>query len=270
MKIHEKKGPRWPLLLLFLALCLFLLGHVDLLSEPPAAAPAWENRTAAGTGNIASARGTPAAFRLKAEYLSQLPELPTGCEAVAAVMALRFAGVETEPLAFVEDYLPLGDAPHWEGEELVGCDPRLAFPGDPRSESGWGCYAPVIRRAMEALLADRDESGLAVHDLCGSSLAELCRDWVGNGVPVLVWGTIGMAEPEEDAVFRIEGTDETFQWLYPLHCLLLIGWDETGYLFHDPLAGENLHYSAADAERSYTALGCQALALSRNQSGSSR
>ena len=82
---------------------------------------------------------------LDVPFLSQLPEFPTGCESVSAVMALQYLGIDLSPGEFVDRYLPLGDAPH-QGEDgvLTGCDPSEAFPGDPRSESGWGCFAPVI------------------------------------------------------------------------------------------------------------------------------
>ncbi len=198
---------------------------------------------------------------LDVPFLSQTEEWPTGCESVCAVMALQYAGVDVSVEKFVDEFLPLGEAPHWDANgTLVGCDPRKEFPGDPRSQDGWGCYAPVIRDAVQRLL-ESGEEGLSVEDLTGQTLDSLCGDWVSQGTPVLVWATIGMEEPAADAVFAIQGTGETFQWIYPMHCLLLVGWNREGYFFNDPLEGKNIFYNREDVQRAFQALGQQALAV---------
>ena len=82
-------------------------------------------------------------------YISQLPTLPTGCESAGAAMLLNYYGCTVTAEEFASYYLPTGDAPHTdENGKLIGCDPWEAFPGDPFSETGWGCYSTVIERAM--------------------------------------------------------------------------------------------------------------------------
>jgi len=200
-------------------------------------------------------------FLLDIPFISQEGNWPTGCESVCAVMALQYNGVDITVDGFIDGYLPLGNAPYEEDGTLFGCDPRRAFPGDPRSELGWGCYAPVILEAAKQLLREREEPSLSMADLSGQSLESLCEEYVAKEIPVLIWATIGMEEPTEDIVFLIEDTGEEFQWIYPLHCLLLVGWDDSGYLFNDPMAGKAVHYSKSAVELAYNTLGKQALAV---------
>ena len=61
--------------------------------------------------------------------------------------------------------------------------------------------------------------------------------------------------PVEDVVFLIEGTGEAFTWIYPLHCVLLVGSDSSGYYFNDPLGQKAMYYPRAAVERAYAGLG---------------
>lgn len=194
--------------------------------------------------------------------IDQSESWPTGCESVCAVMALRYAGVEITVDEFIDGYLPLGNPPYQDREgNWVGCDPRQAFPGDPRSADGWGCYAPVIQSAVKNLLLDREIDSLSVRDLSGQDLDALCETYIKEGTPVLVWATIDMEEPQISNSFFLEDTWEEFQWVYPMHCLLLVGWDENGYYFNDPLAGQAVFYEKEAVEQAYAGLGRQALAI---------
>ena len=186
------------------------------------------------------------------------PEFPTGCESVSSVMALQYLGIDLSPGEFVDRYLPLGDAPH-QGEDgvLTGCDPSEAFPGDPRSESGWGCFAPVILSALEQASQGRYET----RDLTGESLETLCSQYLADGTPVLVWVTIDMAPASEGDTWLLESSGEPFTWIEPLHCAVLVGWDDTSYYLNDPLAEKNTAYPRDDVETAYKAMGSQAIAL---------
>lgn len=201
-------------------------------------------------------------FLLDVPFIDQRESWPTGCESVSAVMVLQYFGAEITVDEFIDGYLPLGDAP-WENEEgiLVGCDPRLAFSGDPRTEGGWGCYAPVICSSLERLLEERPGLRFVVEAPEGLSLEKLCETYVGAGTPVLVWATVGMEPLQSDVTVILEETGEEFTWLYPMHCLLLVGWDETGYYFNDPMAGKQAYYAKTDAERAYEGMGSQAVVL---------
>lgn len=233
----------------------------------------------AALGGIMGCRGQPpskTAAGKKAEVrtpveatcLSQREEFPTGCESVTAVMALNYAGVDISAGDFVDLYLPKGSAPHPAEEggginaeaKLFCGDPELCFLGDPRSEDGWGCYAPAIESALLAVLEEYD-SQLEVVNLCGQSLEELAEEYIAKGTPVMVWATQGMAEPVRGETLTVEGSGRQFDWIRPEHCLLLVGEREDEYLFNDPLERETVAYDKKAAQRAYEALGSQALAI---------
>lgn len=198
---------------------------------------------------------------MNAPFIDQREKYPTGCESVSAVMALQYLGMEITPEEFMDSYLPRGNAPYTNGEgELVGCDPRKAFPGDPYSQEGWGCYAPVIEKAVQEAGAG---FGISAAALTGESLEVLCRDYVAEGIPVLLWASIGMAPVTQGDTWRIEGSEEYFTWLQPLHCMLLTGWDEENYYFNDPMVGKNTAYPRAAVRAAYEALGEQSVIVGK-------
>ena len=211
---------------------------------------------------VEASPGRERGYCVDAPYLDQREKYPTGCESVCAVMDLQYYGVDLSVEEFIDNYLPLGDAPHVDGQgNYVGCDPREAFPGNPYEESGWGCYSPVIEKALVRALEDSGRKDLAVARLDGSTLEDLYGRYVSQGVPVLLWATIGMEEPVVSQTFTIQGTGEAFDWVYPMHCLLWVGEAGDSWLFHDPLAGEAAPYRKDRVERAYQGLGCQAVAL---------
>lgn len=191
-------------------------------------------------------------------YISQLPTLPTGCESAGAAMLLNYCGFSITAEEFASAYLPLGDAPHEnDSGDLVGCDPWRAFPGDPFSEHGWGCYSTVIERAMNEYLTNTD---YRAERLSGVSLRRL-RKYIDSGIPVLIWATIDMQTPTEDTVWTVPETGREITWIYPMHALVLTGYDKNGYYFNDPLAGQDVYYDKDNVETAYTALFEQAIVL---------
>lgn len=196
------------------------------------------------------------------DYIDQKERYPTACESVSAVMALRHGGMDISVEEFIDDWLPKGSAPEdKDGSGVyVSSDPNLAFMGNPYSENGWGCYAPVIKEALDKLLAAKGSAREAV-DLTGEDLEKLCEDYIAWGTPVIVWATAFMAEPQYGLSITAEETGRWFDWITPEHCMVLVGADETHYYFNDPLAGKAVKYEKAEAERAYDGLGKQALAI---------
>lgn len=192
-------------------------------------------------------------------FYSQIGEFPTGCEGVSAAMLLGYYGMDVAPGEFIDGFLPLGDAPYETDDgQWAGCDPWEAFPGDPRSEYGWGCYSTVIEGALNAFLSDTE---YRAERFSGVSLDSLCAEYIDNGDPVLVWATIDMDPPHTGLTWTVPETGQEITWIGPMHCLVLIGYDDTGYIFNDPLAGEAVHYERAAVEEAYEALYAQAVVL---------
>lgn len=190
-------------------------------------------------------------------FISQLIKYPTGCESVSTVMALQYLGCSITPEEFMDNLLPQGKAPVC-GEDGVyhGCDPWKEFPGSPYTNEGWGCFAPVILKAIDAL------EGYQAEAHYGLSIEELCQRYIDHDIPVVFWATIDMKTPYH---LRDWYTEEgrKIEWVNPMHCLLLIGYDEDGYVFNDPTGGERAYYTKEQVEVAYRAQGSQAVVIKK-------
>lgn len=91
---------------------------------------------------------------IPAPCIDQTADWPTGCESVSAVMLLQYLGVEISVDEFIKEYLPCRPFEERDGK-LIGADPRREFAGSPYDPDSMGCYAPVIRAALERVLAER-------------------------------------------------------------------------------------------------------------------
>lgn len=196
---------------------------------------------------------------LPVPYLSQLPDYPTGCESVSAVMVLRYYGYDISPKTFIDRYLLCADPPLETANGWTSRDPNQYFLGDPSSPFGWGCFPPVIANAVEAFAPGE----LTAKSLTGVSPQQLCRDYIDNHIPVLLWATADMKQPEEEKQITIIGTGKKYTWRAPMHCLLLVGYTKETYLFHDPLVNGVTAYDKDEVAQAYESQGKQALAILR-------
>ena len=48
-----------------------------------------------------------------------------------------------------------------------------------------------------------------------------------------------------------------------MHCLVLVGYNDSGYFFNDPLQSKNFYYSKSSVTAAYNALGRQAVILQK-------
>ncbi len=193
---------------------------------------------------------------LSVPYISQNPMFPTGCEAVSAVMLLQFYGYNITPGEFIDGYLPCAPLYTNPFGELCGPNPNHYYVGDPRSENGFGCYAPVIEKAISAYLG----SSTRVQNTTGLPLDALCRQYLARGVPVLVWAGINMQPVRPGTGWQLPG-GQNFTWLAGEHCLVLIGQDDQNYIFNDPISGQAVAYEKSAVQACYKALGMQSLVL---------
>ncbi|MBO7520350.1 MAG: C39 family peptidase [Clostridia bacterium] len=201
---------------------------------------------------------TPPLKLLDVPYINQGAKYPTGCESVSAVMALNFAGYEITPEDFIDNFLPKSPAPYIDGSgRLLGYHPSHYFLGNPYSKDGWGCYYPVIARCLNRIIdSDRHE----VVNLHNAPLEELVS-YVDGGTPVIMWVTQGMNKPRKSQTWTLVDSGASFTWVSPNHCLLLVGYDETGYYFNDPLTHKNCRYPADIVAKRYKSMGRQALTI---------
>ena len=178
-------------------------------------------------------------IRIDVPYIDQSVKYPTGCESVSAVMLLQFLGIPVTVDEFIENDLEKQDFELRNGV-LYGPDPRRYFCGSPYDEDAFGCYAPVIVRALERALENavhrygEKYREFQVKDETGLTAEELAEKYISKGMPVIFWACINMREPVTGPSWRLSDTGEEFTWISNEHCMLLVGFDEEGYYFNDP------------------------------------
>ena len=224
----------------------------------------------------------PERVLIDAPYIDQSGAYPTGCESVSAVMLLRFLGMDITVDEFIEKYLEKQDFEQRDGV-LYGPDPRNCFCGSPYDEDSFGCYAPVIVRALDRAFADMSEektgqktgfkvgrenlcqAGRKAVDETGTPTEELLRRYIDNGMPVIYWACINMREPVTGPEWRLLDTGDEFTWVSNEHCMLLVGYDDEGYYFNDPYDGNGvIRYPRDVVERRHQAQHMQAVGVRGN------
>ncbi len=194
------------------------------------------------------------------EHLLNVPFMnqdayPTGCESVSTVMLLQYYGIDIDVDTFIDSHLETGEY-YLENDIFYAPHPADAFIGDPRTTASFGCYSPVIYRALQNCLPEN----YTVQDVSGTALEDLCRSYIDLGHPVLVWATMYMQPTSEGPTWNLPKSEETYTWLNNEHCLVLVGYDDAFYYFNDPLEYEAaIAYPRDLAEQRYAELGMQAL-----------
>lgn len=124
--------------------------------------------------------------KLEVPYLSQVGILPNGCETVSAVMLLHYYGFSVDPVDFCDTYLDKGEVSVRWGCRY-GPNPKEQYAGDPKSEKGgWGCFAPVIIKALNQYLKGQD---CYAKNLTGLTLEEIVQQYTVQEIPVAIWCT---------------------------------------------------------------------------------
>ncbi len=188
--------------------------------------------------------------QLIAPYINQLPTYPTGCEIISAIMALNYYGYNITPPSFIAGYLEMGN------QDLF--DPYKCFGGTPYSWDGMGCYVPVVEKATNLYLSEQKakHKATAMYD---KTIDELCAEYIDNGVPVLIYATVDMKKPHISREMEING--KLIQWISPMHCLLLIGYDDSHYIFNDPCRQANNYFDKDSVIAAYLAQGAQSMVI---------
>lgn len=190
----------------------------------------------------------PNSFSLDIPFVSQYPELPTGCEITALTTVLNYLGYNVDKLIMADYYLDKG--------EMGEVSPYKAFVGNPRDEDSCGAFAPVLVNSATKYLKSQ-RSYMNVYNITGAEYNELL-DYVDDGHPVLVWETMYMKEPYESCTWNIDG--ENIMWLSREHAMVLIGYTQSTYIMADPLRGI-CEYDKELVETRYKSMGKQAIVI---------
>lgn len=192
--------------------------------------------------------------------ISQFPEYPTGCESVSAVIAMKYSKENISVKTFVNKYLSKSNNFYFSGGTKYGPDPSEYFIGNPKTKNSYGCMAPVIEKAINKYYKENGSNGKKVLNLTGSSMSDLCKKYIDNDIPCMVWVSIGMKKPYYTSVWTLENGGR-YTWLANEHCSVLIGYDDKYYYFSDPYKGAVVKYEKNLCESRYNAFKKQALAI---------
>ncbi|WP_044974776.1 C39 family peptidase [Ruminococcus sp. HUN007] len=152
------------------------------------------------------------------ELLWQMPELPTGCEVTSLTMVLNHLGLDADKVDVARNYLIKEDVRCDEDEHYFGPDFRNTFAGDPEGDSSYGCMAPCIVRTAQRFIDDCGGAFSPVN-LSGAEFDDLL-DYVEHDVPVIIWSTMELVEPEYKSRWRTpEG--KVVIWPSNEHCVVL-------------------------------------------------
>jgi uncharacterized protein YvpB len=186
--------------------------------------------------------------------IGQYPMLPTGCEATALTMVLRWAGVAVKKEE-VADALVKEPLPHEREGVLVGGNPYRAFIGDPYSKESYGVFHGPIFETLECYLPEQAE------DRTGCSFEELLA-LVASGRPVVVWATIELKEPRYTDTWQdVTGNGTEIRWQSPQHCMTLVGFTEEHVVINDPHTAGTEHYPRELFQLRWEQLGRQAVTV---------
>lgn len=181
--------------------------------------------------------------------VSQYPELPTGCEMTSLAMALTYSGVLADKCDIADNYLEKGD--------VGSTNFYKAFVGNPRDESSYGCYAPVVVNTANSYLTTK-HSALRAYDLTGTELETLFT-YINSNKPVVVWGTQNCAQGHYSVTWNVDGQDLT--WFTPEHCMVLVGYSEDAVWVADPIYGDVRSYDLSIFKSAYNSLQKQAVVI---------
>ena len=169
------------------------------------------------------------------EYMNQSEKYPTGCESISTVMCLHYWKVDITPKEFIDKYLEKGNIYEKEGQ-LYAPNPFDKFVGSPYLNSSFGCYEPVIEKALNKLISDK-KLNFEVKNLNKVPMATIIKNYIDKNIPVIFWATMDLKESYYTRIWTVPETGEKYQWKAKEHCMLLVGYDneKDGYYFNDPL-----------------------------------
>ncbi len=192
--------------------------------------------------------------------INQNPDFPTACESVCAVMALRNANYNVNVSTFLNKCIDRSYNFYIKDGIYYGPSPYKFFCGEPRNESGFGCFAPVIEKGIKRAT----NSKKSAVNTTGETLDTLCQKYIVNDQPVIVWATVDMQESTPGKTWMLsDGTE--FVWPSGEHALLLVGYDKDTYSFADPMVGEIVQYDKALSTQRYEELGSQSVAVTASK-----
>ena len=171
---------------------------------------------------------------INVKYMDQSVKYPTGCETITTIMCLLYWNVNITPEEFIEQYLDKGDVVI-KDEQIFGPNPFDKFVGSPYLDFSFGCYEPVIEKALNKLISDKNLN-LEIKNLNNVPIDTIIKDYIDKDIPVIFWATMDLKESYYSRTIIVPEKGEKYQWKAREHCMLLVGYDKekNGLYFNDP------------------------------------
>ncbi|APH06287.1 C39 family peptidase [Bacillus weihaiensis] len=198
---------------------------------------------------------------LDVPLLSQLPELPRGCEVTSLAMLLQYMGVNVGKLELAKK-VDKDPTPYQKvnGQVFFG-NPHVGFVGDmyDKSKPGYGVYHEPIKRLAESYLPDR------IVNLTGQSFVQI-EEALSEGSPV--WVIV-------NATYKELPSHQFEEWQTPIgkitvtyheHSVIITGYDENYVYVNDPLSNDkNKKIKKHEFRKAWEQMGKQAIKISTSK-----
>ena len=178
------------------------------------------------------------------DYIDQTVDYPTGCESVSTIMCLHYFNFSITVDEFIQNYLDMGDM-YYKGNKLFAPDPNDKFIGSPYDSHSYGCYEPVIEKALKKYINDKNlNDEYEVKNLTDVPMKTIIEEYIEKDIPVIYWATIKLLDSFNGTRWIIPETKQEFTWTANEHCLLLVGYEDDEdnklYYFNDPWENKGL------------------------------
>lgn len=202
-------------------------------------------------------------FTLKVPIHEQCPDFPTGSEIMASMAILDFYQIAPDPKTFAKKYITYGALEEGEsryGERTYGPHPNDAYLGDPTSQYAYGCYSGTMIRALNHYFTEK-QLPYEIYKITNEKLGTAVEMTIGRGVPLCIWVTTDLTEPEIFASWYLRESGDLFQWYGNSHAVVVTGYNETEYMLMDPAYDQYMSYEKSLVASIYDKMGRQAFAV---------
>lgn len=186
--------------------------------------------------------------------IGQFPELPTGCEATALTMLLKWGGIRVSKQE-VADRLPKGPGPDFHTELPIGANPEERFIGDPYSINGFGVFEKPILRMINQYAPS------AAINLTGGEFS-LVEKMIDHRYPVMAWVTIEM-QPTYISRTWYDAEGNQIRWKAREHAVIIVGYTEQSVIVNDPYTGKKEYYERDVFIQRWVEMGRRAVSMKR-------
>jgi uncharacterized protein YvpB len=187
--------------------------------------------------------------------ISQIPDLPRGCEVTSLAMLLNNAGVTVDKMDLANKVKRDPTEQKISNRKIYFGNPNSGFVGVMYSlkTPGYGVYHKPIAELAAKYLPGK------IRDLSGSDFQEL-KIHLSDGRPVWVITNTAYQKLNESLFQTWNTPTGPVKITYREHSVLITGYDPKFVYFNDPLTGEkNKKAPIKDFEESWVQMGRQAI-----------